>query len=186
MAKAAVIFAKGFEEIEALAVVDVLRRCNVETHLAGLSSGIIESTRNIGVVMEKTIDDVNASDYDAIVIPGGNPGYANLRKDARAVRLVKEFFAAGKLVCAICAGPTVIGDAGILKGKRCTSYPGAESEVSAFGAKWENRAVVEDGNIITSQGPATTIEFGLKIAARFTDAQTVETVAKKMLFYGKF
>jgi 4-methyl-5(b-hydroxyethyl)-thiazole monophosphate biosynthesis len=135
MAKALVFLASGFEEIEALTVVDVLRRAGVEVTVAGLTPNVTEGKHGVKVVPDKSIDDVKVEDFDAVVAPGGNPGYKNLRKDPRVIDIVKKAFNSNKIVAAICAGPTVLSDAGILEGKACTIYPGMDQELEAGGGK---------------------------------------------------
>ena len=117
MAKALVFLATGFEEIETVTVVDVLRRANIDVTVAGLTPNVTEGKHGIKTVSEKIIDEVTVEDFDAFVVPGGNPGYKNLRKDPRVIAMVKKAFNSNKLVAAICAGPTVLSDAGVLKGK---------------------------------------------------------------------
>ena len=181
MAKALVFLATGFEEIEALTVVDVLRRASVEVTVAGLTPNVTEGKHGVKVVPDKSIDDVKVEDFDAVVAPGGNPGYKNLRKDPRVIDIVKKAFNSNKIVAAICAGPTVLSDAGILEGKACTIYPGMDQELEAGGGKPKHDIVVVDGNIITSRGPATALPFALKLAEKLAGKQVAEAVSKKTL-----
>jgi 4-methyl-5(b-hydroxyethyl)-thiazole monophosphate biosynthesis len=181
MAKALVFLASGFEEIEALTVVDVLRRAGVEVTVAGLTPNVTEGKHGVKVVPDKSIDDVKVEDFDAVVAPGGNPGYKNLRKDPRVIDMVKKAFNSNKIVAAICAGPTVLSDAGILEGKACTIYPGMDQELEAGGGKPKHDIVVVDGNIITSRGPATALPFALKLAEKLAGKQVAEAVSKKTL-----
>ena len=181
MAKALVFLATGFEEIEALTVVDVLRRAGVEVTVAGLTPNVTEGKHGVKVVPDKSIDDVKVEDFDAVVAPGGNPGYMNLRKDPRVIAMVKKAFNSNKIVAAICAGPTVLSDAGILEGKACTIYPGMDQELEAGGGKPKHDIVVVDGNIITSRGPATALPFALKLAEKLAGKQVAEAVSKKTL-----
>jgi 4-methyl-5(b-hydroxyethyl)-thiazole monophosphate biosynthesis len=181
MAKALVFLATGFEEIEALTVVDVLRRAGVDVTVAGLTPNVTEGKHGVKVVPDKSIDDVKVEDFDAVVAPGGNPGYKNLRKDPRVIDMVKKAFNSNKLVAAICAGPTVLSDAGILEGKACTIYPGMDQELEAGGGKPKHDIVVVDGNIITSRGPATALPFALKLAEKLAGKQVAEAVSRKTL-----
>lgn len=181
MAKALVFLATGFEEIEALTVVDVLRRAGVDVTVAGLTPNVTEGKHGVKVVPDKSIDDVKVEDFDAVIAPGGNPGYKNLRKDPRVIAMVKKAFDSNKIVAAICAGPTVLSDAGILEGKACTIYPGMDQELEAGGGKPKHDIVVVDGNIITSRGPATALPFALKLAEKLAGKQTAEAVSKKTL-----
>jgi 4-methyl-5(b-hydroxyethyl)-thiazole monophosphate biosynthesis len=181
MAKALVFLASGFEEIEALTVVDILRRAGVDVTVAGLAPNVTEGKHGVKVVPDKSIDDVKVEDFDAVVVPGGNPGYKNLRKDPRVIDMVKKAFNSNKIVAAICAGPTVLSDAGILEGKACTIYPGMDEELEAGGGKPKHDIVVVDGNIITSRGPATALPFALKLAEKLAGKQAAEVVSKKTL-----
>jgi 4-methyl-5(b-hydroxyethyl)-thiazole monophosphate biosynthesis len=181
MAKALVFLATGFEEIEALTVVDVLRRAGVDVTVAGLTPNVTEGKHGVKVVPDKSINDVKVEDFDAVVAPGGNPGYKNLRKDPRVIDMVKRAFKSNKLVAAICAGPTVLSDAGVLEGKACTIYPGMDEELKKGGGKPKHDIVVVDGNIITSRGPATALPFALKLAEKLAGKQVAEAVSKKTL-----
>jgi 4-methyl-5(b-hydroxyethyl)-thiazole monophosphate biosynthesis len=181
MSKALVFLAPGFEEIETSTVVDVLRRSGLEVTVAGLELGAIEGAHGMKVVPDKSIDEIVAGDFDAVICPGGNPGYKNLRKDKRVLAVVKDTFESGRVVAAICAGPAVLSDAGILRNKNATIFPGMEDELIRGGGIPGTDLVVEDGNIITSQGPATALLFAIKLAERLTDKRTAETVREKTL-----
>ena len=181
LAKALVFLAPGFEEIEACTIIDILRRCNVDVTVVGLVPQLVEGAHGIKVIPDKFINQVSGKDFDSIVCPGGAPGYLNLQKNQRVLQIVKEAFASGKLVAAICAAPAVLATAGILNGKECTIYPGMESELIRGGGKPKNLLVVEDGNIITSQGPATALPFTLKLAERLVDKKIAREVKKNTL-----
>lgn len=181
MTKALVFLAPGFEEIETATVVDVLRRSGVEVTVTGLVHSAIEGGHALKFIPDKSIDETDVKDFDAVICPGGNPGYKNLRKNKMVLAMVKEAFNAGKLVAAICAGPAVLSDAGILKNRNCTIFPGMENELEKGGGKPKSDLVVEDGNIITSQGPATALLFALKLAERLVDKRTADNVREKTL-----
>jgi len=181
LAKALVFLASGFEEIETVTIVDVLRRAGIEVTVAGLAPNVVEGVHAIKIVSDKHIDDVNLDDFDAIVVPGGNPGYKNLRNDPRVIGMVKKAFDSNKLVAAICAGPAVLSDAGILKDKACTIYPGMDNELEKGGGKPKHDIVVVDGNIITSRGPATALPFALKLAEILAGKKVAEAVCKKTM-----
>lgn len=182
LTKALVLLAPGFEEIEAFSIVDVLRRCHIKVIMAGLKPNVIEGSHGIKVISDKYIDDISVTDFDVVVCPGGSPGFENLRKDQRVISLVKEAFELNKVVAAICGAPAVLSDAGILGKTACTIYPGMENELlRGGGIPQMEDLVVEDGNIITSKGPATAIAFALKIALKLVDRQVVEDVKKEML-----
>ncbi len=156
-----VFLATGFEEIEAMGIVDTLRRAGIEVVIAGLQTGAIEGGHGVKVVPDREIEGINIEDFDAVVLPGGSPGYVNLGNDKRVLDAVRKAFELGKVVAAICAAPSVLAKAGILEGKKATIYPGLETALA--GAKPINERVVEDGKIITSQGPGTALEFGVKL-----------------------
>lgn len=160
MKKVAVFLAEGFEEIEALTVVDIMRRANITCHMIGVEKINVPGAHNIEVKCDKTLDE-NIKDYDLIVLPGGMPGARNLQNNDKVVELVKYFYENGKLVSAICAAPIVLGTAKIIEGKNITSYPGFEDELK--GCNYKEDRVVVDGNIITSRGPATAMEFSYKL-----------------------
>lgn len=177
---ALVILAEGFEEIEAIAPVDVLRRAGVRITLAGIVDRKVKSSRNIVVEVDILLRDL-VEMPDALILPGGIPGATNLARSEEVAELVKKVNAAGKIVAAICAAPAVVlAPLGILDGKKATCYPGCESDFSSKTVHSKDRVVV-DGNIITSQGPGTALEFALVIAARLAGQEMADTVRGKML-----
>ena len=179
MPKVLIPLAEGFEEIEALAIVDVLRRAKIDVVMAGLHPGPVASARKISVVPDTTIDAVTADDYNMIILPGGQPGTDNLNADIRIHRLLAEFQASGKLIGAICAAPSILAAAGLLSGKRATSHPSYSGRLP--GAIYEDSTIVTDGTIMTSQGPGTTISFALAIVTRLAGAHIAEEIAKAMI-----
>jgi 4-methyl-5(b-hydroxyethyl)-thiazole monophosphate biosynthesis len=180
MPRVLVPLAEGFEEIEALAIVDVLRRAEIEVVVAGLQPGPVTSVRKITLLPDTTIDAVSSDGFDMIILPGGQPGTDNLNNDPRIHRLLADFQAAGKLIGAICAAPIILAAAGLLSGRRATSNPtyGNRLGGAAYDARTE---VVTDGNIITSQGPGTAISFALAIVSRLTGECIAEDIAKAMI-----
>lgn len=181
MVKALVFLAPGFEEIETCTIIDILRRCGVAVTVAGLAPDRVVGSHELTVIPDQSIEEVHIEDFDAIICPGGYPGYKNLRKDERVVSLVKEAFYQGKLVAAICGAPVVLSEAGVLNGKVCTIYPGMEDEVKKGGGIPKKDIVVVDGNVITSRGPATAFAFSLKLAEKLVRKETVDRVAKATL-----
>lgn len=159
--KAAVIFMNGFEEVEGLTVVDMLRRLGIDCDITGKSDEVTGS-HNITVKTDRHLDSIKADDYDAVILPGGMPGATNLREDEAVISLIKEMSDKGKLIAAICAAPIVLERAGVLSGREFTAYPGFGEKIS--GGKFKEDLVVKDGNIITSRGPATSMEFAFAIA----------------------
>jgi 4-methyl-5(b-hydroxyethyl)-thiazole monophosphate biosynthesis len=157
---ALIILAEGFEEIEAVTPIDLLRRAQIGVTIAGLSGLWVRGGHDSIIQAEVLLSQCDER-YDALILPGGGAGTENLRKSAAVVRRVKEHFNKGLLCAAICAAPTVFGVAGILRGKHATCYPGCEDLCTD--AIMEKSAVVKDGNIITSRGAGTAIDFSLEI-----------------------
>jgi len=179
MANVLMPLAEGFEEIEALAIVDILRRAEIGIVLAGLLPGPIVGAHNINIIPDTTIDAVTAASFDMIVLPGGQPGTDNLNADRRIHALLAEFAAKEKLIGAICAAPIVLAAAGLLSGKKATCYPSYREQLN--GGIFEDTPVVSDGTIITSQGPGTAIDFGLAIASRLAGRHTSDGISKAVL-----
>ncbi len=152
----------GFEEIEALTIVDVLRRAGLEVETVGVVRSVIKGAHGVRVMADKRLMEINPKQYDAIVLPGG-PGYKTLARTSKLMEVLKDFNARGKTIGAICAAPAVLAKAGLLEEKRATIYPGMEKELSYPRG---NRVVVDD-NIITSQAPGTAMEFALTLVKKF-------------------
>ncbi len=161
--KVVIPLAPGFEEIEAITVIDILRRAGVEVAVAGTQSGVIEASRKTRHVPDCTLDEVlvHADTFDMIVLPGGQPGTNNLRADARVRTLIERLRARNKIIAAICAAPTVLSAYGVLEGRRATSHPGSRTHLTA-GEVADERVVV-DGPVITSQSAGTAMEFAFKL-----------------------
>lgn len=180
MKKAIVLLAKGFEEVEALTVVDVLRRGGVHCITCSIDGAEeVLGSHSIHVKANNLLEKVDVDKYDALVIPGGMPGASNLRDNERVIELVKKFNKENKIVAAICAGPIVLGRAEVLNGKNVTSYPGFEDQLGDV--FYSKEIVVQDGNIITSRGPATAIHFAFKILENLEDMKVVENLKEAML-----
>lgn len=177
--KVAVLLANGFETLEALTVVDILRRGEVECNTFSLEGNEVTTSHNIKLKADKSITDEEINSYDFLVLPGGMPGSINLRDDERVIELVKKFNEKNKWVCAICAGPIVLGKAGITEGKNVTCYPGFEEELG--NCNYKNDMVVVDGNIITGRGPAAAIPFAFEILSKISE-EKAEKIKKAMLF----
>ena len=178
MKKVCLLLAKGFEEIEALTVCDVIRRANIICDLVSIGEKQVESSHGVVVQADKLFDE--DMEYDLVVIPGGMPGATNLRDDERVIKLIKKQNKEGKLIGAICAGPIVIGKAEIIEGKNITSYPGYEDELP--NCEYSEDAVVVDGNIITSRGPATAMAFSYKLLEKLGYEHQVEGISSGMLY----
>ncbi len=161
MKKIAVLLAPGFEEIEALTPVDVFRRAELHVDMIGFSEEVTGS-HQITVKADKVITDTDFSIYDLIVIPGGLPGATNLRDDERVIQILREADQLGKKTAAICAGPIVLSEAGLLKEKAYTNAPGFEAEIDGK-THHRDALVVVDGEVITSRGAATALEFSYQL-----------------------
>ena len=161
MKSALVIVAEGFEEIEALTVVDILRRAGVSCDLCSLQGEVVEGAHGVKVICDTYIDHENTANYDAIILPGGMPGTNNLRNSAHTLDLIREYYSNGKLIAAICAAPIVLAEAGLLKGRTITSYPSFTEELDH--CIYKEVPVIVDENIITSRGPATALPFAFEI-----------------------
>lgn len=171
--------APGFEEIEAVAVIDVLRRAGVEVVTAGLVPGPITGSHAITLVPETTLDDARTQRFDMIVLPGGLPGSTHLRDDARVQALLRDLQQRGAYVAAICAAPTALSAAGVTRGKRATSFPGTGAQVEC-GQYVEDRVVV-DGHLITSRSPGTALEFALTLVQLLVGAAKADQLRRAML-----
>ena len=162
MASVLVPLAQGCEELEAVTVIDLLRRAGIEVVTAGLDEQPVRASRGVILVPDATLDEALQKDYDMVVLPGGLPGADYLKKDARIIRLLVQMQEAGKYTAAICAAPGVLAEAGLLKGKRATSYPGSLDADSVPGLEYVELPVVTDGKVITSRGPGTAMDFALE------------------------
>ncbi|MGL4849653.1 MAG: DJ-1 family glyoxalase III [Clostridium sp.] len=179
MKKIGVLLSNGFEEIEALTVVDVLRRANVECLMIGTSGLEITGAHNIKVVCDKALtEEVKA--FDGIVLPGGMPGSKNLRDNDKVIELVKYMNKEEKLVSAICAAPIVLEKAKIIEGRKITSYPNSLEDEKKV--KYLEENVVIDKNILTSRGPSTALEFSYEILRYLGLTKEAENLEKGMLF----
>lgn len=163
MAKVLVPLAQGCEELEAVTVVDLLRRAGIEVITAGLDEQPVRASRGMVLVADMTLASALLQEYDMIVLPGGLPGADNLRDDDRIIERLRSMSAAGKYTAAICAAPKVLAHAGLLQGKRATSFPGALETDSIPDLDYLERPVVMDGNVITSRGPGTAMDFALAL-----------------------
>ncbi len=172
MARVLVPLAPGCEELEAVTVIDLLRRAQIEVVSAGLASGPVKGSRGTVLLPDSTLDAALQQDYDMIVLPGGQPGATNLEQDARILAVLKKMAAAGKFTAAICAAPKVLAVAGLLDGKHATSYPGALDAQQFPTIHLDTRAVVRDGRVITSRGPGTAMDFALALIEVLTDHAT--------------
>lgn len=163
MARVLIPLADGCEELEAVTLIDLLRRAGLEVVVAGLTSRGAQGAHGIGIAADTTLEAVAMAEFDLVVLPGGEPGATALCADARVIALLKRHAAAGKLVAAICAAPKALAAAGLLDGRRATSYPGYLDAHPAPGMRYLEQPVVVDGRIVTSRGPGTAMDFALTL-----------------------
>ncbi|MCA1978540.1 MAG: DJ-1/PfpI family protein [Thiobacillus sp.] len=171
MAKVLVPLADGCEELEAVTIIDLLRRAGIEVTTAGLKPGIVRASRGVQLVPDVTLDVALQDSYDMVVLPGGMPGAAHLKDDPRILDLVRRMAAAGKYTAAICAAPTVLLEAGVLAGRQATSYPGFLDALNPPGVNVSAAPVVADGTVITSRGPGTAMDFALTLIEALQGAE---------------
>ncbi|MCS7278035.1 MAG: DJ-1/PfpI family protein [Aquificaceae bacterium] len=179
MPKVAILLAEGFEELEAVAPIDALRRAGVEVVIAGLTPDPVASARNVKIVPDTTIEELKPEELDMVILPGGAGGVEKLKQDPRVEALIKAMQEKKKLIGAICAAPTALAKFGVLQGKKATVYPSLVEEIKP--ATYVDQPVVEDENIVTSQGPGTALEFGLKLVERLVGKEKAREVARRML-----
>ncbi|MBP3323409.1 MAG: DJ-1/PfpI family protein [Clostridia bacterium] len=158
-----VFLADGFEETEAIAPIDILRRAELEVKTVALKGDRAESSHGVTVLCDMNIKDITTEDMDAIVLPGGMPGTLNLEANPIVRVCIDYCYNNGKLIGAICAAPSILGHLGLLKGKNAVCFPGFENELTGAVIP-ENELVVKDGNIITAKGAGVALEFGLALA----------------------
>jgi 4-methyl-5(b-hydroxyethyl)-thiazole monophosphate biosynthesis len=179
MKRVLVPLAPGFEEIEAVTIIDILRRAGVHVTAAGLSPGPITGSRGVTLVPDASLDDAAVAAFDMIVLPGGGPGTENLRRDPRITALVQAQAARGGYLAAICAAPAVLGDAGLLAGRRVTSYPSYQSALASVDYRTDR--VVVDGKFITSRSPGTALEFALTLVEHLAGRDVSRRIAADVL-----
>jgi len=177
--KIAVYFAEGYEEIEALSVVDVLRRAAIEVVMVGIGGIRITSARGITICMDTTIDDLNHEEIDMIVLPGGMPGVSNLENNSLVVQNIKAFKKQGKWLAAICAAPSILGKAGLLIGEKATCYPGYEKYLEQ--CEYSDEKTVISHKIITSKSAGTALEFAFVVLEVISGKLTADNIKKAMV-----
>ena len=176
----AIMLGKGFEPLEVIAPVDILRRGGAQVTLVSvMNNREVLSAQDVMMNADVLIDDTNLLDFDALVIPGGSEGVENLKKSALLSDALKTFMAEDRPTAAICAGPTVLAALGLLNGRTATCYPGCEVEFPA--GAYTDQTVVVDQNLITSQGPGTATDFGLALLESLMGKEIAQSVAKAML-----
>lgn len=184
MKKLGVFMAEGCEEVEALTVVDIARRADIEVAMISVSGKKeVTSSHNITIQTDIPAEYMDFDMLDGIVLPGGMPGTLNLGANAYVQKTIADFAKSGKLVAAICAAPSVLGEAGLLEGKKAVCYPSFEEKL--LGAKVGYEPVAVDGNIITSRGLGTAIAFSLEIVKYLLDEETADKIAKAIISDGR-
>ncbi|MCM1157767.1 MAG: DJ-1/PfpI family protein [Bacteroidales bacterium] len=182
MEKAYLFLAEGFEEVEALTVVDILRRGGVDCKTVSVTGDYdVISSHGVLICADLLFDGQPLDDAGMLILPGGIPGTPNLKAHTGLDKLIREYQAAGKYLAAVCAAPTVYGEKGLLEGKAATCYPGMEDGL--VGAVKKTDAVVCDGQFITSRGMGTCIDFGLALLEKLTDEKTAKDIGKKIVYY---
>jgi 4-methyl-5(b-hydroxyethyl)-thiazole monophosphate biosynthesis len=171
--------ANGVEEMEAVIIIDVLRRAQWAVTTAGIDEGVIVASRGVKLVPDKSWNDVHPADFDILMIPGGAGGVDRLKADPRVLEAVRTFDRDGKCIGAVCAGPLVLQAAGMLKGRRVTCHPGVAERLTVT-PRLADRVVVE-GRLVTSQGPGTSFEFALAMVRLVDGAEKADTLAKGMV-----
>ena len=176
-----VFLATGFEDIEAIAPVDIMRRAGLEVQTVSITgSQVVTSAHGVGIASDILLSDVDFQNADMLVLPGGLPGSTNLDACQPLTQAIKRHFEAGGAIAAICAAPLVFGHLGVLQGCRATCYPGVETELK--GATYTAAIVERDGNIITGRGPAAAFEFGYTIVDFFLGEGASQPLRKGMIY----
>lgn len=174
-----VFLANGFEEIEALAPIDILRRAGVEVVTVGVGSSEIVSSHKVKFGTDTTVDKIVLDDkLEMVILPGGMPGTLNLENDDYVQAAIDYCVKNDKYVAAICAAPSILGHKGLLDGREATCYPGFEEALE--GAKLSEKYVAEDGKFITARGAGVCVEFGLKLAEKLTSVENAENIKKSI------
>ncbi len=178
-----ILLADGFEEVEAISPADALRRARVDVQLVGVTGMTVIASHGLKVAADAAFSDIDPAACEALIVPGGLRGVQNLRSSPAALSAVKTAYDAGKFICAICAGPTVLAGLGILEGREAVCYPGMEEELT--GAKVRVGAkVVVDGNVITGRSAGTSWDFALAILTALRGTEAAEKVAEAIHYDG--
>ncbi|HID40493.1 MAG TPA: DJ-1 family protein [Calditrichaeota bacterium] len=180
MPSALVLLAPGFEEIEAVTIIDLLRRANIEVTTAALDKELVKGSHDILIKADTLLDSINASNFDLLILPGGQPGSTHLKNHPAVLKCVQDRFSSHKLIAAICAAPTVLEAAGITNGLKITSYP---SEAGVFiNSRYLEHNVVKDGVVITSRGVGTAIDFALDLIIELRGKEAAKEIADRILY----
>lgn len=179
MNKAMVLLAEGCEEMEATIIIDVLRRADWRVDAVGFSAEVVRCSRGVCIEPDLAWDDVDLASYDVMVLPGGTEGMENLRRESRVLEALGQHSSQGKILGAICAAPLVLQEAGLIDGRAVTCHPGIAEMLTATTRRTER--VVVDGNIVTSQGPGTAMEFALKLIELVDGKEKAESIGKGLV-----
>lgn len=175
-----ILIAEGFEEIEALAVADILRRANIKTILVSVDNkSRVTGAHGISIETDVNISDIS-DDYKVLFLPGGYPGYENLEKNEKVKELIIDAYNNKKIIAAICAAPSILGHLNLLDGRDACCFPSFEKELIGANVSFDD--VVCSDNIITSRGAGTAHKLGFKLVEILTDAQTAQNLSKTMIF----
>ncbi len=181
MPKVLVPLANGFEEIEALTIIDLLRRAAVEVVTASLDALTVTGAHRVSVLADTSLDAVMADEFDMLVLPGGLPGADYLNADTRIHKLITRLAQANKAIAAICAAPKVLIDNGVVAGKQITAYPGALAQTNTSAVNVTDTAVQVDGRIITGRGPGTAMDFALQLVEVLQGKQVRQTIEAQLV-----
>ncbi len=181
MKKMLIILADGFEEIEAVGTIDVLRRLGTELVVAGFKK-TVDGAHGIGLSADITLEKLDPSDYSAVILPGGLPGAENLRNSRKVVDIVKEVYGSGGIAAAICAAPIVLAEARIIEGRKVTGYPMplVKDAVAGAGGEYTGSRAETDGRIVTGKGPGAVFEFAFALAGAAGNESGIEELARAM------
>lgn len=175
MKRVLVLVAPGFEEIETVTVIDILRRADIEVVSAGTEEGEITGSRRVKIIPDVLLKNVEKDEnFDMIVLPGGMPGTTNLKNDNRVKKIIKKMHKQGKYISAICAAPTVLAAIGLTTGKDITSHPSVKDALR--GESYREDRVVMDGRLITSRSPGTAMEFAMKLVEVLLGKEKVKEI----------
>ena len=180
MTRAIVPLAEGFEETEFITVVDILRRAEVEVVTASLKEEIVQGAHKVKILADTSLDKIDPMEFDAIVLPGGFPGFKNLKEDERVLNMVREMNNKDKYIAAICGAPSVLIKADIIMGRKATVNPSGREEMEA-NANYVDERVVVDGRLITSQSPGTAMEFALTLVEVLTGRDKMKSIKEQTL-----
>lgn len=180
MTKAIVPLAEGVEEMEAVILIDVMRRAKWEVVVAGMADGPVRASRRVVILPDRTWAETDPTGFDLMVLPGGSAGARTLAKDERILKAVRHFVETERIVAAVCAGPLSFFRAGVLTGRRFTCHPDVAPDITE--GTWVNEPVVVDGPVITSQGAGTCFLLGLALIEKFDGSEKAAEVARGMLW----